>query len=158
MTLDLAAHWLHLLAAALWVGGNLAVALVVQPALRSALAAESRMAAYREIGWRFSILQWSSWAVLLGTGLFKLWGLRATPEVFAGVFGAILGAKLCLIAAMAVLSLLHAYRWGPLLLSLPPSHPAFQENTARMAFWGRVNAALLVGIIGLAAALRFNPW
>lgn len=158
MTADLLVHALHLLAAALWVGGNLAVALVVQPALRRSLAPEARLAAYREIGRRFTALQWAAWAILLATGGYKLWGLRTTPEVFAGVFGAILAAKLCLVAAMAALSLLHAYRWGPRLLELSPSDPAFAPLAARMALWGRVNALLLVAIVGAAAALRFNPW
>ena len=44
MTLDLLLHWLHLLAAALWVGGNLAIGYVVQPALRKTLEPRQRMA------------------------------------------------------------------------------------------------------------------
>lgn len=158
MSLDVVLHWLHLLAAALWVGGNLAVALVVQPALRASLEPRARLSVYREVGRRFSVLQWSSWAVLLATGLFKLWGLRATPDVFYGPFGRILAVKLCLVGAMGVLSLLHAYRWGPRLLRLTPGEPAYAAVAATMAFWGRVNAGLLVLIVGAASLLRFNPW
>lgn len=158
MTLDLAFHWLHLLAAAVWVGGNLAVGLVVQPALRKSLSPEARSPVYREIGRRFAVVQWSCWAVLLGTGLHKLWGLRAVPEVFAGPFGAILGAKLCLVGAMAGLTLAHGKVWGPRLLSLSPRDPEYARTAARMALWGRVNAGLLVLIVGCAALLRYNPW
>lgn len=158
MTLRLVFHWLHLLAAAVWVGGNLAMALAVQPALRAALTPESRMAVYREIGRRFSAVQWACWAVLLTTGLHKLWVLYAVPGAFGGAFGAILAAKLCLVSAMVALSLLHGLRWGPRMLSLTPRDPAFAATAGRMAFWGRVNGALMVLIVGCAALLRYNPW
>lgn len=158
MSVDLAVHWLHLLAAALWVGGSLAVGVVVQPALRKTLEPRQRMAVFRELGRRFAVVQWSCWTILLATGLHKLWGLRGTPEVFSGPFGAILTAKLCMVGAMAALTLLHGRRWGPRLLSLPPGDPAHAALSSRIAFWGRVNAALLVLIVGAAALLRFNPW
>lgn len=158
MALDAVVHWLHLLAAALWVGGNLAVALVVQPALRQALPPEARAPVYRLLGRRFAALQWSCWAVLLATGGHKLWGLRTAPAVFAGPFGAILGVKLCLVAAMVGLSLAHGKVWGPRLLELSPRDPAFAAAAARLAFWGRVNAGLMVLIVGCAALLRYQPW
>jgi putative copper export protein len=156
--MDALVHWLHLMAAAVWVGGNLAVALVVQPALRAVLPPERRLPVYRLIGRRFSALQWACWAVLLATGLQKLWGLRTTPSVFAGPFGAILAVKLCLVGAMVALSLAHARVWGPRLLALRPGAPGFAETAARMAFWGRVNAGLMAVIVGCGALLRYHPW
>jgi uncharacterized membrane protein len=155
VSLELLAHWLHLLAAALWVGGNLAVGYVVQPALRKTLEPRQRMAVFREIGRRFSYVQWACWSVLLVTGAHKLLGRGV---IFEGAFGLILSVKLCLVGAMATLSLLHGLYWGPRLLSLPAADPAYPLIAGRMAFWGRVNAVLLVFIVGAAALLRFNPW
>lgn len=158
MTFHLLAHWLHLLAAAVWVGGNLAVALVVQPALRRTLPPEARGPVFRAIGARFAVVQWTCWSVLLATGLLKLWRLSVVPGVFSSPFGAILGVKLCMIAAMVVLSLIHGKVWGPRLLAMRPGEPAYAATAVRMAFWGRVNAGLMVLIVGCAALLRFNPW
>ena len=156
--MDAALHWLHLLAAAVWVGGNLAMALAVQPALRLTLGPAARGPVYKEIGRRFARVQWACWAILLSTGLQKLWGLRETPAVFQGPFGRILGAKLCLVAAMVALTLAHGKVWGPRLLAMRPGDAAYAQTAARMAFWGRVNALVMVGIVGCAALLRYHPW
>ena len=59
---------------------------------------------------------------------------------------------------MVALSLLHGKVWGPRLLELSPRDPNFGPTVARMALWGRVNAALLVMIVGCAAMLRYHPW
>lgn len=158
MGTDLLIHWLHLMAAILWVGGVMCTALVVQPVLRRQLAPEDRLDVYREIGRRFSLIQWGSWAVLIATGGAKLWGLRTTPEVFHGPFGRILAVKLVLILFMAVLSLLHSYRWGPRLIEIGPGHAEYGALSRRMAFWGAVNLGFLAAIVFCAALLRFNPW
>lgn len=155
---DLWIHWLHLMAAILWVGSVLFAALVVQPVLRRCLEPEARLAVYREIGRRFTPLQWGAWAVLLATGLAKLRGLRATPDVFYGPFGRILAVKLALVGVMAVLSLLHTYRWGPRLIEAGPGHPEYPRMVSRMALWGKVNLLLLSLIVFCAALLRYNPW
>lgn len=157
LSADLWVHWLHLMAAIVWVGGMVFTSLVVQPALRQA-APGLRLALYKEIGRRYTPVQWGTWGVLIATGAFKLWGLRATPEVFWGPFGRILAVKLALVAAMAVLSLLHACRWGPRLVETGPGHPDYPALASRAAFWGKVNLLLLAAIVFCAAMLRYNPW
>lgn len=155
---DAVVHGLHLLAAVLWVGGTLATSLVVQPVLRSRLADAQRAAVYGELGRRLSWLQWATWSVLLATGLWKLWGLRHSPAVFAGSFGRVLAVKLLLVAAMVELSLLHAQSWGPALAE-GRLEPAARAALARKAaFWGKVNGALMLAIVFCAALLRFNPF
>lgn len=149
-------HWLHLMAAILWVGGTLFTSLVVQPALRAQLPESERMAVYREMGVRLTQVQWWTWGVLAATGGWKLWSLRETPDVFLGPFGRILAVKLTLVAAMAALSLIHAIVWGPALVSGPAEERA--ALVRRAAFWGKVNALLMIAIVFCAALLRFNPW
>lgn len=151
-------HWLHLMAAILWVGGTLAVSLVVQPVLRAGLEETERLRLYRGLARRLGVVQWASWAVLAATGLWKLKGLGAAPAPFSGAFGRVLAVKLVLVAAMAALSLAHSAVWGPALLdgNLEPGERS--ALVRRMAFWGRVNGALLAAIVYCAALLRFNPW
>lgn len=155
---DLWVHWLHLMAAVIWAGGMICTSLVVQPALRRELEPAARLAVYREIGRRFNGVLWATWGMLLGTGLWKLWGLRATPSVFFGPFGRILAVKVLMVSGMAVLSLLHTYRWGPRMIEAGPGHPEYGALVGKMAFWGKVNLALLAAIVFCAALLRFNPW
>jgi uncharacterized membrane protein len=151
-------HWLHLMAAVLWVGGTLATSLVVHPVLRGRLGDPQRAAVYAELGRRLSRLQWGTWTVLLGTGLWKLWGLRHAPEVFSGPFGRVLAVKLLLVAGMVELSLLHAQSWGPKLAE-GRLEPAARAALARKAaFWGKVNGALMAGIVFCGALLRYNPF
>jgi putative copper export protein len=155
---DVFAHWLHLTAAIVWVGGTLFTSLVVQPVLRAELSDDRRFVVYAGIGRRLSVVQWTTWSVLLATGLWKLWGVRATPEVFHGPFGRILGVKLALVAVMVGLSLAHSLSWGPALIQgkLAPAQRGVIAR--RMAFWGRVNALVLLAIVFCAVLLRYNPW
>lgn len=153
---DAVIHWLHLMAAIVWVGGTLFTSLVVQPVLRARLSEDARMGVYREVGRRLTAVQWTTWGVLLATGSIKLWSLRETPEVFLGPFGKILGVKLTLVACMVSLSLIHTYVWGPALVGGDPAGRA--ALVRRAAFWGKVNAVLMMGIVFCAALLRYNPW
>lgn len=158
LTLDAAVHWLHLMAAIIWVGGTLFTSLVVQPALRAALAEDRRFAVYADIGRRLSAVQWTTWSVLFATGLWKLWSVRTTPEVFFGPFGKILAAKLALVAVMVALSLVHSLSWGPALTRGSLTPPARAALARRTAFWGRLNAVVMVSIVFCGALLRYNPW
>ncbi len=144
------------MAAIVWVGSMIFTSLVVQPVLRQLLPTEQRLAVYQEIGRRYRPVQWGSWSVLLATGGQKLWRLRGAPEAFRGGFGRVLGVKLALVLAMGVLSLLHAYRWGPELVRMGPRHPGYRAAAARMAFWGAVNLGLLGAIVLCGALLRFG--
>jgi putative copper export protein len=155
--MDILIHWLHLMAAIIWVGGTFAISLAVQPALRRFLKDSSRFDIYREIGARFKIVMWVCWLTLLGTGLLKLWEIRDTPSIFFGPWGRILAIKLCLVACMVVLTLLHTYSWGPRLMETTGTDAtASRVLIVKMAFWGKVNLVILAGIIFCATALRFS--
>ena len=84
MNLNLWAHWLHLMAAIIWVGGTFTISLAVQPVLRTFLNDQARFNVYREIGSRFKIVMWSCWTILFLTGVFKLWVVRDEPTLFLG--------------------------------------------------------------------------
>ncbi len=156
--LDATVHWLHLMAAIIWVGGTLFTSLVVQPCLRATLSEDRRFAVYSEIGRRLSVVQWATWSVLLVTGVWKLWSVSATPEVFYGPFGRILAVKLSLVAVMVALSLAHSLSWGP-ALTRGTMAPAVRVALARrVAFWGRINGLVMLGIVFCAVLLRYNPW
>lgn len=155
---DAVVHWLHLTAAILWVGGTLFTSLVVQPVLRARVPEGARLEVYREVGRRLTKVQWGTWSVLLATGLYKLWSLRQTPDVFFGVWGRILAVKLTLASAMVALSLIHSLAWGPALVAASGTPAARAALARKAAFWGKVNGLLMLAIVFCAALLGFNPW
>ena len=103
--------FVHVLAAALWVGGMLFLALVVVPATRGlGLLPDRREALFLAIGRRFRLIGWGCLAVLVVTGALNLWyrGVDPlSPGLLASSFGRVLLAKRVVVAAMAGLTAYH---------------------------------------------------
>lgn len=160
MLLDAFLHWLHLMAAIIWIGGMIFAAIILQPVMRKSLTPEVRMPIYHDIGKRFKLIQLICLGVLIGTGLQKLWSLRTTPDIFYSTFGAILGVKLTLVICVIALTVFHSYVWGPKLTALSQSSQGseYQRTMQTLVLWGRVNLTLSLAIIFCASLLRFSPF
>ena len=90
--------FVHLLAATVWVGGQLVLAGLV-PGLRR-LDPDLPRAVAR----RFSRIAWPAFAVLVATGI---WNLLEAPITWDGSYGATLVAKLTVVAASGVSAFAH---------------------------------------------------
>jgi uncharacterized membrane protein len=66
------AFWLHMLATVAWIGGLVALVIIVLPAARRSLTPDSYARLLEQIQRRLDPLAWLSLAVLLVTGLFQL--------------------------------------------------------------------------------------
>lgn len=66
------AFWLHMLATVVWIGGLVALVIIVLPAAYRTLTPESYSQLLGQIQRRLDPLAWLSLAVLLVTGLFQL--------------------------------------------------------------------------------------
>jgi uncharacterized membrane protein len=111
-----AALLLHVLAAAVWVGGTVALVFAGVPAIRRA-PVELRPDLFRTLGRRWRPLGWGSLAVLGATGLVlaeRHYAFRGAALVETG-FGRIVLAKIVLLAYLLVGSYLHDYVLGPRL-------------------------------------------
>jgi putative copper export protein len=101
----LAVHWdtvrlfLHVLAATVWVGGQLTLATLV-PALRG-LGGNVTKAAAR----RFNQVAWPAFAVLVGTGV---WNMIAERDHLHSRYQTTLTVKLCIVVLSGVAAALHA--------------------------------------------------
>ena len=101
----LAVNWetvrlfLHVLAATVWVGGQLTLAALV-PALRG-LGAEVPRAAAR----RFNQVAWPAFAVLIVTGV---WNVIAVRSQVTGSYETTLIVKLAVVAVSGLTAALHA--------------------------------------------------
>jgi putative copper export protein len=101
----LAANWdtirlfLHVLAATVWVGGQLTLAALV-PALRR-LGAEIPRAAARS----FNRVAWPAFAVLIATGV---WNVIAVRSQISGSYETTLIVKLVIVGVSGITAALHA--------------------------------------------------
>jgi uncharacterized membrane protein len=66
------AYWLHMLATVAWLGGLSAMALLVLPAMRRNLTAESTSAFLNQLQNRLNRLGWISLTILAATGMFQM--------------------------------------------------------------------------------------
>lgn len=91
--------FLHVLAATIWVGGQLTLAALV-PALRG-LGAGITAAAAR----RFNQVAWPAFAVLIATGV---WNILAEADKDTGRYRTTLMVKLAVVAVSGITAFVHA--------------------------------------------------
>jgi putative copper export protein len=96
--------FLHVLAATVWVGGQITLAALV-PVLRR-LGAEIPRAAAR----RFNLIAWPAFAVLVATGI---WNIAAEHAHIHGGYETTLVVKLIVVAISGVTAALHARARNP---------------------------------------------
>lgn len=119
--------FLHVLAATIWVGGQLTLAALV-PALRG-LGAEIPRTAAR----RFNQVAWPAFAVLIVTGV---WNIIAVRSQIHGSYAVTLWVKLAVVAMSGLTAALHARA----------------TSKAGLAVWGSLTGisalgALFIGIL-----------
>jgi putative copper export protein len=118
--------FLHVLAATIWVGGQLTLAALV-PVLRRLGPDVPRTAARR-----FSLVAWPAYGVLILTGA---WNIAAVSPMTAA-YRATLIAKLAVVAASGITAVLHTR----------------SKSTVGLAVWGALTgltalAALFLGVL-----------
>ena len=138
---------LHLLAAAVWIGGMLFLGLVLTPVL-CYRPPDERASLLSAVGRRFLKVAWSALGAILVTGPL-LWikrGFDVTP---------VLVVKLTLVGVILVLSVLHDFVLGPRLIERLRGGGHGDETLRlrrQVALLARLNVlcALVVLILGLA--------
>jgi putative copper export protein len=101
---------IHLLAAAVWVGGSTALVFVGVPAIRT-LEGEPRGRAMRELGLRWRPLGYGALLVAALTGV----ALASREWQHGTAFQAVLWTKVVLFVCLVVVSYLHNFVLGPRL-------------------------------------------
>ncbi|HLW61586.1 MAG TPA: DUF4149 domain-containing protein [bacterium] len=149
---------LHILAACIWVGGMIFLALVVLPILRQR---EYRFVAgplIRGAGVRFRWVGWMAVATLVLTGLANLrfrgygWTQLRDGSGWQGWFGHTLAAKLILVAAVVVISAVHDLVLGPVAAEQLDTAAA-QRLRRRAAWMGRVVLLFSIAVVALGVIL-----
>ena len=91
--------FLHVLAATVWVGGQLTLAGLV-PGLRSLSSDAPRIVARR-----FNAMAWAAFALLVATGI---WNILAIRPDWSSSYGTTLIVKLVVVAVSGIAAALHA--------------------------------------------------
>lgn len=107
----------HMLAAAVWVGGTVALVFATVPTLRT-LPAEQRAEKVRLLARRWRPLGWGALAVLGASGIwlaFGYWGADRADVLFHTEQGHILIAKAVLYVCLLATVVLHDVVLGPRL-------------------------------------------
>ena len=142
--MSLTLRFVHVLAAVVWLGGMLFIALVLVPVVRSVEPPALRTRLVQEIGLRFRALAWITLALLLASGLGNLWlrpYLLELPRFHL---------KLTLVVIALTLAALHDFVLGP-RAGRPGALPSARVRASWIA---RVNVLLVTGIVILGLALR----
>jgi uncharacterized membrane protein len=133
--------WLHIVAAATWVGSMIFFAAVVVPVLRRSEVESAAPRLMHLLGARFRTLGWVALAVLVATGISNLYAL---------------GCKLALVSFVLVATAAHDALAGKKALQALQRAPRSPEalRVRRVASWlGRVVLAASLAIVFFAIAL-----
>ena len=151
--------WIHIVAAAFWVGGALFIAALFVPVLRHPEFRENGISFFRLIGNRFRNYAWLCFLILIITGLFNLqfrYSAHAllNSEFWKSTLGYVLGLKLLGMICILLLSGVHDFYIGPRATEALRKNPGSEgAKTARKkASWiGRIN--LLLGLLMFALGI-----
>ena len=156
MTLANVADFLHLLATVAWIGGMLFMKLVLIPAM-AAIDPPQRGRLMGGVAKRFTMVAWTSTAVLLVTGFMK------TPSqvLFDGstTYGTLLAVKHALIVLMIVVGLVITFFVAPRLRALAPApgqapSPALAAAAKNLDALSAINTILGLAVLALVVAMR----
>lgn len=112
-------RWIHVIAAVVWIGGNLILAMVIVPHFRQNLPPVQRIQILTLIGKRFEPIVWGCVLILIFTGFANIFNSvdlsSADTSLLIGTFMRTLGIKLLLFIILIVLTGLHSFIYGPKL-------------------------------------------
>ena len=94
--------WIHLIAAAIWVGGSLFIGIVFSPLLKTMTdSVEERMQIMIRVGRRFNKVAVPSLIILMITGLYTSHALIVKPDLLVSTsYGTFLVIKIFLVMAL----------------------------------------------------------
>ena len=101
--------WIHLIAAAIWVGGSLFIGIVFSPMLKTMSdSLAERMQIMIRVGRRFNKIAVPSLVILMATGLYNSHMLLSKPDLLTATsYGNFLIIKILLVIALIITYVIH---------------------------------------------------
>ena len=151
--------WIHLVAAAIWVGGSLFIGIVFSPLLKTmSNSLEERIQIMIRVGRRFNKIAVPSLIILMVTGLYNSHVLLSKPELLiATSYGIFLIVKILLVIALVITYAVHVRvirkDIEEKILSKQMSELQIQKLRKKIIILGEITVVLSLAILFFASFL-----
>ena len=151
--------WIHLVAAAIWVGGSLFIGIVFSPLLKTMTnSLEERMQIMIRVGRRFNIVAVPSLIILMVTGLYSSHVLLSKPELLVATsYGTFLIIKIILVIVLIIIYAIHVRvirkDIEEKIMSNQMSEPQIQKLRKKIIILGEITVVLSLAILFFASLL-----
>ena len=151
--------WIHLVSAAIWVGGSLFIGIVFSPLLKTITnSLEERMKIMIRVGRRFNKIAVPSLIILMATGLYSSHVLLSKPELLVSTsYGTFLIIKIILVVILVITYVIHARvirkDVEEKIMSNQMSEPEIQKLRKKIIILGEITVVLSVAILFFASLL-----
>ena len=151
--------WIHLVSAAIWVGGSLFIGVVFSPLLKTMTdSLEERMRIMIQVGRRFNKIAVPSLIILMATGLYSSHMLLSKPDLLVETsYGIYLIIKIILVILLVITYAVHVRVIRKDIEEKIMSHqmpePQIQKLRKKIIILGEVTVVLSVAILFFAALL-----
>lgn len=151
--------WIHLIAAAIWVGGSLFIGIVFSPLLKTMTnSIEERMQIMIRVGRRFNKVAVPSLIILMATGLYTSHALLSKPDLLVSTsYGTFLIIKIFLVIALIVTYAVHVRvirkDVEDKIMSNQMPEPEIQKLRKKIIILGEITVVLSIAILFFASLL-----
>ena len=151
--------WIHLVSAAIWVGGSLFIGIVFSPLLKTMTSSiEERMQIMIRVGRRFNKVAVPSLIILMATGLYSSHVLLSKPDLLmATSYGTFLTIKIGLVIALIITYAIHVRvirkDIEEKIMSKQMPEPQIQKLRKKIIILGEVTVILSITIMFFASLL-----
>ena len=151
--------WIHLVSAAIWVGGSLFIGIVFSPLLKTMTSSiEDRMKIMIRVGRRFNKIAVPSLIILMATGLYSSHMLIGKPELLVATsYGTFLIVKIILVIALIITYAIHVRvirkDIEEKIMSNQMPEPQIQKLRKKIIILGEITVVLSVAILFFASLL-----
>jgi putative copper export protein len=151
--------WIHLVSAAIWVGGSLFIGAVMSPLLKTmSTSLEERLQFMIKVGRRFNKIAIPSLIILIGTGIYNSIAFLNKPDLLlSSSYGNFLIVKIILVVALILAYAVHVRiirkDVEEKIVSKQLSDNQIQKLRKKIIILGEVTMILSVAILFMAALL-----
>ena len=151
--------WIHLVAAAIWVGGSLFIGIVFSPLLKTMTdSIEERMQIMIRVGRRFNKVAVPSLIILMVTGLYTSHVLLSKPDLIVSTsYGTFLIIKIILVIALIITYAVHVRvirkDVEEKIMSNQMPEPEIQKLRKKIIILGEITVVLSIAILFFASLL-----
>ena len=151
--------WIHLISAAIWVGGSLFIGVVFSPLLKTlSNSVEERLQIMIRVGKRFNKIAVPSLIILIGTGLYNSHALLGNFDLLVLTsYGIFLLVKIILVIALIITYVIHVRvirkDVEEQIMSKQMSEKQIQKLRKKIIILGEVTVVISVTILFFASLL-----